>query len=438
MRWTGQRVTVLGAGVSGLAAVRFLQARGAVVFLSEKGRIPQVLQDGGTLRWEEGGHTDRTLLCDAMVVSPGIPPYQFPIRKARAVGIPVWTEVELGLEELRGTVVAVTGTNGKTTVVTLLHHILPGSHLVGNVGQPLSTYPHREGLFIVELSSFQLAYIRHFRPKIAILLNLAPDHLDWHRTVTEYYQAKFRIFQDQTVEDEAILNADDPEIFQRADTIPSQIYWFSVRRPVEPGIYLQDHEIHWVDARGHVCAPFPRTPATDFYREDLLPVILAAVHLGHPLHEILDRLKAFRGLPHRLEYVMEWKGVLFVNDSKATNPHATRFALQKMDAPVILILGGDSKGIDLKELRDVVHDKVRALVAIGENRHQIVEDFGDVVDVQPAESMREAVKKAYHIARPGDVVLLSPACASFDWFTNYKERGRQFRDAARDLASGRL
>ncbi len=441
MRWTGRQVTVLGAGVSGLAACQFLIRQGARVFLSDAKTLDvgvrTKLQDFG-VAFEEGGHTDLTLRCDAMVVSPGIPPFRFPVAKARRIEITVYTEVELGIEEIRGPIIAVTGTNGKSTVATLIHHLLPFSHLVGNIGQPLSTYPHREGIFVMELSSFQLAYLRRFRPRIAILLNLAPDHLDWHRSVEAYYQAKLRIFQDQTPEDEAILNADDPTVVSYADGIPSKTFWFSTQRAVHPGIYLENHHIHIEDVRGHLQVPFPRTPATDFYQEDLLPAILAAYHMGEPMDAIVEQLKTFHGLPHRLEYVLEYKGVLFINDSKATNPHATRFALKKMDAPVVLILGGDTKGVDLSELREAVHEKVRALIAIGENRSKIAEDFGDLVDVQTADSMREAVQKAFRIARPGDIVLLSPACASFDWFQNYKDRGRQFRDATRDLVSGRF
>ena len=436
MAFAGNRVTVLGAGVSGISATHFLLKLGARVLLSEKNTkktLFNLIPAHHNLKIEFGGHSERTLLADSMVVSPGIPPNTFPVERALRIKIPVTTEFELGTRMIRGKTIAITGTNGKTTTATLLHMVLKDSVLCGNIGTPVTSVTNKNGVYVLEVSSFQLFYTVFFRPDIGILLNLAPDHLDWHSSVKEYYTTKFKLFRNQTKNNTAIINADDPEIMKRLHLIPSRILMFSKQEQVKEGIYYANNRLV-VNLNGKsLKLDLPQNPAIDWYIEDIMPVVLTAIYLKVRQNVVYDLLGNFNGLPHRLQHVVTIDGRLFVNDSKATNPHATAFALKKFDRPVILILGGLDKGIDLSVLRPIVQKRVRAIIAIGSNKTKIQKIFGDIVDVYPSSDMVSAVKHAFGVSKRGDVVLLSPGCASFDMFLNYRDRGRKFIDATKTL-----
>lgn len=433
MAFLGNRVTVLGAGISGISATKFLLDFGAKVFLSEKTTKRLDFPITPYFQIETGGHSERTLLCDTMVVSPGIPPHRFPVEKALRIKTPLSTELELGARLLEGKIIAVTGTNGKTTTATLLHQILQDSILCGNIGTPVTSVRKKTGLFVLEVSSFQLFYTRFFRPHIGILLNLAPDHLDWHETLDDYYNAKFKLFKHQQEDDIAILNADDEEITKRLNMIRSKTLMFSIKGQVSEGIYLKNQTLV-ININGkNLKLDLPANPTIQWYIEDIMPVILIAVYLNVPKPKLQELLNEFKGLPHRLQYIATINKKIFVNDSKATNPHATVFALKKFDRPIVLLLGGLDKGIDLSILRPLVQQKVRAIIALGSNRRRIQETFSDIVEVIPSQDIQSAVKQAFDIARTGDVILLSPSCASFDMFRDYKERGRKFIDATKKL-----
>ncbi len=435
-----RRVTILGAGISGRAAARVLAARGNRLLVSDAGRISpsqQVFlqQLGATL--ELGGHTARTLQAEVLVVSPGIPPHRFPVARAQAAGLPVTTELDLGYDRLQGPALAVTGTNGKTTVATLLHRMVPGSILAGNIGNPLVLVPETPRPVVTEVSSFQLHYARRFRARIALLLNLAPDHLDWHGTPEAYFAAKASLFLRMGPEDLAILNADDPQTRALADRLAAHTVFFSLKQEVEGGFVAGNHLQLRLSNRPEVRLPVPEHPAARWYLQNLLAAAVAAYAFHGDAKAIAGVLQAFQGFPHRLELVARRGEVWFINDSKATNPHATAFALQRVASlgPVVLILGGRAKGLNLADLEPALPENLVGIVAIGEAQKDILTIFGRQHRVAPAETLQEAVRLAYRWAQPRGVVLLSPACASFDMFAHYRERGERFKHAVQELAS---
>ncbi len=437
----GKTVSVIGAGISGRAAAAVLARQGNRILVSDQDRPAPRIQAylkrlGAHLEW--GGHTARTLQADALVVSPGVPPHRFPVHRALGSSLPVTTELDLGWDQLQGPVLAVTGTNGKTTVATLLHQMVPGSVLAGNVGNPLLLVPPhlRTHPVVAEVSSFQLFYARRFRPQIAVLLNLAPDHLDWHGSVDAYFRTKLDLLQRLGPNDLAVLNADDPRVRQAGGTLRARVVYFSVQRPVTGG-YVQGHRIVLrLPHRPPATLPLPPHPAARWYQENLVAASVAAYGFHGDLAPLQATLQRFRGFPHRLEPVAQRGQVWFINDSKATNPHATAFALQRVAdlGPVALILGGRAKGLNLAELEPALPSHLAGIVAIGEAAEDILKIFGPRHRVQRATTLEEAVTLAYRWVQPRGVVLLSPACASFDMFANYRERGERFKHAVQKLA----
>ncbi len=438
----GKRVSILGAGISGRAAAAALSQQDNRILVSDRAwpppRIQAYLQNLG-VTLELGGHTARTLQAEVLVVSPGIAPHRFPVHQALTRGLPVTTELDLGWDRLLGPVLAVTGTNGKTTVATLLHQMVPGSVLAGNVGNPLLLVPEQKRHLpvVAEVSSFQLFYGRRFHPRVAVLLNLAPDHLDWHGSAEAYFQAKLDLLHRLGPDDLAVLNADDPRIREVAQHLEARVAYFSVHQKVPGGFVDGNHLVLQMPHRPRTTLRLPDHPAAQWYLEDLLAAALAAYGFHGdptPLQRALDR---FRGLPHRLEPVARKGGVWFVNDSKATNPHATAFALRRVAGlgPVALILGGQDKGLNLADLLAALPPQLAGIVAIGEASEGILKIFGPHHRVQRATTLEEAVRLAYQWVKPRGVVLLSPACASFDMFANYRERGERFKYAVQHLTS---
>ena len=448
MEFQGKRVTVVGLARSGVAACKVLVARGATVLATEQAPAEKLRVDLSDLerlgvRLETGGHTPESILgADLLVVSPGVD-LRLPLfARARATGIPMWSEVELAYRLTTARFLAVTGTNGKSTTTSLLGAMVEAAGLpgvvAGNIGTalcevvPALTSSH---WVVAELSSFQLETIVEFRPHVAVLLNLAPDHLDRYDSVEDYYAAKARIFLNQTADDFAVLNADDPLVVTSAQGIRSRLRLFSRLRTVGDGSFLRGDRL--VVRREGRTEPVCETSTIRIQGvhnvENSLAAAAAASAIGVPVGAMASALAGFPGLPHRLEFVAEVDGVRYVNDSKGTNVNSVWYALQSFDEPIVLLLGGRDKGNDYSLLKEPVQKKVRAIVALGESADTVVENFKHLTRVVKVTSMDGAVGQAERLAQRGDVVLLSPACSSFDWFENYEHRGRVFKELVNRL-----
>ena len=441
----GARVVVLGAARSGVAAAELLAHRGARVILSD---LRDSIGDAARLaaagvRLELGGHRPDTLAdADLIVLSPGVSPRLPAVDRARQQGIPVISEVELAARWLRGRIVAVTGTKGKTTTTLLTgqmfqadgHHVLVG----GNVGTALSSQVESSSpdvVHVVELSSFQLELTDTFRPWIAVMLNLSPDHLDRHASFGEYAEAKARIFANQTSTDAMVINADDPNVLEIARRGRARRLLYGLEHPPDHGVVVANEMVTHRTADG--VRPLLPLSSVRLHGRHLLSDVVAAVAVGTVAgmspNGMRRAVESFTGLEHTLESVGEVGGIRFVNDSKATNIMAARAAIECFD-DVVVILGGRFKGGDLQDLVPVIRSRVDAVIAIGEARSRVRAAFGDHVPVEDAVQMSDAVRRAFAAARPGGVVLLAPACASLDMFTDYAERGRAFKREVARLA----
>lgn len=433
-------VVVAGAGRSGLAAAELLADRGARVTLSD----PAAPADAGRLTAlgitvDVGPHRpDLFAAADLVVLSPGVPPDQPAIAAARAAGVPVMGEIELASRWLTGRVIAITGTKGKSTTTTLAARMLEEAGLPvtagGNLGTALSAQVARtspRALHVVEVSSFQLEGTDTFHPWIAVLLNLSPDHLDRHASFEAYAGAKARVFANQTPEDWAVVNADDAGAMDLARGARARRFDFALDAPLSDGVTIEGHDIVRRD-RG-AAAPLVPLSSVRLPGRHLLGDVLAAAAVGClagvPPAAMQRAVEGFSGLEHALERVAEIDGVTFVNDSKATNIAAARRSLESFDRDVVAIMGGRFKGGRFEDLRDAAAGRVRAIVAIGESAPLIESALGDVVPVEHAASMEDAVRMARAMAGPGSTVLLAPACSSFDMFDDYADRGRQFKKA---------
>jgi UDP-N-acetylmuramoylalanine--D-glutamate ligase len=440
-----KRVVVVGLGVSGFAAARAVVNMGAVVRVTESTTTPAIEERAAYLRAagaevETGGHDlSRLAAADVAVVSPGVPPSTPVIERLRRSGTEVISEVELAYRMSSCDFLAVTGTNGKTTTTSVLAAILQEAGIkaaaAGNIGLPLieaiASIPN-DGAVVAEVSSFQLQTIESFRPRVAVLLNVADDHLDWHRTFDDYVRAKARITENQLHEDVFVFNVDDPTAVRIAGTAKSRAVPFSGRRPVDDGVGVDAGYISYRGRRLLPVAdlPLPGLPGV----EDVAAAACAAIEYGADRAAVVGAVESFRPLRHRLEVVRRLDDVTYIDDSKATNPHATLAAVSQLE-DVVLIAGGRSKGIDLRPLASAV-PPVRAVVAIGEATEELERVFADKVPVARAASMTEAVRLARSQSIPGGSVLLSPGCASLDMFDNYAARGEAFARAVRELMEG--
>jgi UDP-N-acetylmuramoylalanine--D-glutamate ligase len=442
----GKRVTVVGAARSGVAAAELLVRRGASVTLTD---VREHLDEETRLRQagvelELGGHNAATLLrSDLIVTSPGVPYRQPLIEAARQEGVPVMGELELASRWLRGRIVAITGTKGKSTTTTLAGRMLEaGGHRVlvgGNIGHALSAQVDEsteDTIHVVEASSFQLEAAETFHPWIAVLLNFSPDHLDRHSTVDEYAAAKKRIFAQQTAEDWAVLNADDPITLAMAEASRSRRLLFSLQGRIADGIVIDGNMIVRRDGAGR--EPLVPLSAIRLIGPHLVADVLAAAAVaslaGVGGAAMTRAVEGFSGLEHALEPAGEVGGVRFVNDSKATNIEAARRAIESFDRGVVVILGGRFKGGDFRDLLEPLASKQATVIAIGESRPLIADALRDRVAVHEADDMSSAVRTAFASASPGQTVVLAPACASFDMFRDYAERGHAFKREVRRLA----
>ncbi len=441
----GRRVVVLGAARSGLAAVDLLLAHGASVTLSEAratlDEAERLVARGVTL--ELGGHRADTLAAaDLVVLSPGVAPAQPAIEEARRRGVPVIGELELAWRFVEGPVIAVTGTKGKSTTATLIGRMLEaagrGVRLGGNIGLPLSAQVAGSGpdtLHVVEVSSFQLETTVTFRPWIAVVLNLSPDHLDRHGTLEAYRAAKARVFANQQADDWAVVNADDAGARAVAAAAPSRRLEFARTAPLSAGVTVAgDAIVHRGPAGDRRLVPLSAVRVMGAHLlSDVLAAVAVGVITGVAPEVMTDAIASFSGLEHVLEPVAEVGGVRFVNDSKATNVEAARLAIESVAGPVVPIMGGRFKGGDFRAVRDAIKGRAPAVVVVGEARDLIRDAVGDVVPVVEAADMDEAVRLASAWAGPGGTVLLAPGCASFDQFRDYAARGRAFKEAVARL-----
>ncbi|MCY3843590.1 MAG: UDP-N-acetylmuramoyl-L-alanine--D-glutamate ligase [Acidobacteria bacterium] len=445
----GSHVVVVGAARSGLAAAALAARRGARVTVSEVRPAAADAAGAASLRrlgvaLELGGHRPGTFdAADLIVLSPGVSPRIPPVARARAAGVPVISEIELAARWLRGRLVAVTGTKGKSTTTALSGRMLDtGGHRTvvgGNIGQALSSQVDAstpDAIHVVEVSSFQLELTATFRPWIAVCLNLSPDHLDRHGTLEEYARAKARIFANQTGDDAMVINADDPRVLEMARGGRARSLRFAVSRTLSEGVHVNGDAI--AHRSGGVDRRLVPLSAVRLPGRHLLSDVAAAAAVGTLAGVDPDAMtravQSFAGLEHALEFVAEHRGVRYVNDSKATNLAAARAAIECFDRDLVVILGGRFKGGRLADLGAPLAAREAAVVAIGEARPRIREALGDIVTVVDADSMTVAVAAARRLARAGGTVLLAPACASLDMFSDYSARGRAFKEAVGRLS----
>jgi len=455
MEIKGKKVLVVGLGKSGLAAALFLRRQGAQVTVSDvrsaeelAKEIPALIDEG--IAVEAGGHGLLTFRRqDLIVVSPGVPLDTPELVQVQKFGLPIIGELELASHYLRGRVLAITGSNGKTTTTTLAGEVLAAGGLPvqvgGNIGVPVIALvegAREDGWSVLEVSSFQLETTFIFRPQIAVILNITPDHLDRHGSMESYVAAKEKIFAQQTAEDALVLNADDDVAKGAAARAKSRVFWFSRRKVVRQGAFVLEGTILFRAREQDAAEPVMRVeeiPLKGLHNvENVLATVCAARLAGVEAAAIRQAVMAFKAVEHRLEFVATIKGVDYYNDSKATNVDASMKAIAAFPGGIHLILGGKDKNSDYRQMRAMLAERVKAVYTIGAAAEKIHTHIEGAVPVVSAGTLEEAVKRAGSTARPGEIVLLAPACSSFDQFENYEHRGRVFREAVlarRDLAA---
>jgi UDP-N-acetylmuramoylalanine--D-glutamate ligase len=449
MELHNKKTLVVGLGATGIATALFLREQGAQVTVSEKkdrgDLLPATQQlDSTGIVLETGGHQNETFLnADLIVVSPGVSLETPPLPAAAAKGVEIISEIELAYRFITVPIIAVTGTNGKTTTVNLMADLFASSgkraFLGGNVGNPLIEYVlnrNHDDYIIAEVSSFQLEGIRNFKPFISVLLNLNHDHLDRYVSYSDYIAAKARLFINQTPEDYAILNADDPEVQALVPSIRATRLSFSCEHEVSSGIFCKDHQAYFTQGTDQTRFPLDHIHLPGNHnRHNIMASIAVGQLCGCSREAIQHTIENFRGLPHRLEWLGKVDQIGFYNDSKATNVSSTVRALEALNTPVILIAGGKDKGGDYQPLLPLIEQKVKTLILIGEAQEKMVHAFQNTTSIVCAETFEEAFMKSLDHATSGDTVLLSPACSSFDMFKSYEERGETFKALVRNLSN---
>ncbi|MBM3773910.1 MAG: UDP-N-acetylmuramoyl-L-alanine--D-glutamate ligase [Acidobacteria bacterium] len=437
MELRGARVLVVGLERSGLAAIQLLAAKGALVRVTDLRPLEELPEARGRLAGLGAGFEPQSpetfkKPVDLIVLSPGVPADLEPVAAARLRGVPVIGEVELAFWYLEGGIIGITGSNGKTTTTALTGHILRESGLAaqvgGNIGAPATgmVASSRAGQWnVLELSSFQLETIQTFRANLAVVLNVTPDHLDRHHTFADYVAAKGRIFENQQAGDFAVLNADDAACVAFAGQAKSAPVWFSSTRPVTPGLWLSEGKVWFDDELLIEAREIPMRGRHNV--ENVMAAAAAARLAGAPINGMAAAIRSFAGVEHRLEFVRSVGGVEFYNDSKATNVDATLKAVDAFGGGLWVILGGKDKGSDYTPLREPLRAKARAALLIGAAAPLIARQLDSAVPVIEAGTIESAVLRAHRSARPGETVLLAPACASFDQFRNFEHRGEVFK-----------
>ena len=460
----GKQITVIGAARSGLAVAKLLAAHGATVFLTERGEIDaddRAALDAAGVAYESGGHTERALAADFIAISPGVPTQSDLVQQALAQDLAVYSEVEVASWFCDAPIVAITGSNGKTTTTSLVAHVFRTAQrplvVAGNIGTAFADHVDEcQGTTVVlEVSSFQLDHIDQFRPRVSVSLNVTPDHLDrYDHDFDLYAQSKFRIFENQQPGDILVYNHDDDLVREHAERAVARHgvagYPISIEHELDRGAFVR------TAADGHESIILRLTsPVADGTQnpmeEVLMPTHNLALRGRHNLYNSLaaaisarameissdvvrESLASFEGVPHRLEAVREVGGVKYVNDSKATNVNAVWYALESFDQPIVLIAGGKDKGNDYEPIKSLVRERCRGVIGLGESGDKVLRELGDLAKAAArAETMEEAIQFARLMAEPGDIVLLSPACASFDMYKNYEDRGDTFKRIVNSL-----
>jgi len=443
------KIVILGAGESGVGAALLAKQKGYNVFVSDASAIKPIFQselEANAIPFESGRHDmERILEADEVMKSPGIPEKNELVKQIRAKGIPVISEIEFGFRYKGDSkIVAITGSNGKTTTTSLLYHICKTADqdvaIVGNIGfsfaRQIAVDPKK--LYVIEVSSFQLDDIKTFRPDIAILLNITEDHLDRYNYQFEYYiKSKFRIIENQTEKDCFIYCIDDEVVVKHLEllTTNTNLLPFSMKQELKKGGYIKNEQMMLKIQEERVTMSiydFALKGKHNAY--NTMAASIAASTLGIRKEKIREAVSNFHNLEHRMEFVATVKGVDFINDSKATNVNSTWYALESMQKPTILILGGVDKGNDYALVADLVKEKVKAIVCMGTDNSKLIEFFkGKVEQIIEVDTAKKAVNASFKLAEKGDVVLLSPACASFDLFKNYEDRGHQFKESVKEL-----
>lgn len=440
MNLEGKKVLVIGLGKTGKALCNFLIQRKAQVKVSEKNPPTNLERDmgfwsGKNLTVETGPHNRLSFLdADLIIPSPGVP--MLPeMEEAQANGIPIISEAELASRFLKGKIVGITGSNGKSTTTTLTHKILKDgrleAYLAGNIGTPLISFVDKSAdhhIYVTELSSFQLEHIESFSAAVSVFLNLSPDHLDWHKSFKNYFEAKKKLFMAQKESGFAILNRDDTAVWALAEEAPAQVFAFSRQKKIQNGCSIENEWIVLRDKREEKIMKISDIPLPGAHNLDN---VMASALVGHllsvPVPLIRESIKNFQGLEHRLEKVSNIRGVEFYNDSKATNVEAAITSIISFNQPIILVLGGRDKGSDFKKLRKPVLERVKKIFLIGEAKEKIKRALKNYIPMSYVTSLKEAVVEGFASANPGEIVLLAPACTSFDMFRNFEERGKIFK-----------
>jgi UDP-N-acetylmuramoylalanine--D-glutamate ligase len=441
MELKNKKTLVVGLGVTGVATSLFLKERGAQVTVSEqrdREEVLPIIQQLSTqgIELEIGTHRRETFAnADLIVVSPGVPLDIAPLQAAHERGVEIISEIELAYRYIQKPIIAVTGTNGKTTTVNLIAEIFKTAgkkiFLGGNVGNPLIEYVlhrHDADYIIAEISSFQLEGIHTFKPFISVLLNLHHDHLDRYASYSDYIAAKARLFTNQSTGDYAVLNADDPEIQKMSSALNTTTLYFSSERRVPCGIYYKNHHVYFTNGTAQTCLSFDHLYLQGNHNlHNIMAAVVVSKLCGCPQEKIRHAVCHFKGLPHRLEFLQEVNKVKFYNDSKATNVSSVARALEALAPPVILIAGGKDKGGDYRPLAPLIKQKVKTLILLGEATEKMSRTFQTATPIIVAKTLEEAFRRSLEEASPGDTILLSPARSSFDMFANYKERGNVFK-----------
>lgn len=443
-----KRIVILGGGESGVGTAILAKEKGYEVFVSDFGKLKGNYKDVLTnfeIEWEEGGHTQSRILNATLVMkSPGIPDTAPIVQELLSHDIPVISEIEFAAQFTDAKIIAITGSNGKTTTTMLAGFILEQAGLnvgvAGNIGDSFAKMVSQESkdVYVLEISSFQLDGVLDFAPHIAVLTNITPDHLDrYEYDFDKYIASKFRIAMNQTANDYLIYDADDPVIVDwlKRHPVQSQLLPFSLSKKVPQGAYIEDNTINLnIDNKQFTMKIQQLALKGQHNTKNAMAAATVANLLNIRKATIRESLEGFQGVEHRLEQVLKIGNVQYINDSKATNVNATFYALDSMSSPTVWIVGGVDKGNDYRDLYPLINEKVKAIICLGVDNAKLLEHFGNMVEViVETPAMTEAVKIAYKIAEKGDNVLLSPACASFDLFDNYEDRGRQFKNAVRNL-----
>jgi UDP-N-acetylmuramoylalanine--D-glutamate ligase len=443
MEIENKKISIIGAVRSGLGAAKLAKYFGAIVFVSDAGNAEKLASSIDFLKkenidFEIGSHSKKVFDCDLMVVSPGVPSDGDIIKSAKEKNLKIISEIEFASYFCKGNIIGITGTNGKTTTASLCGYLFnecnAKTYTAGNIGLAFSEISSevKEDEFVsLEISSFQLDLIDMLKPKIGMILNITPDHLNrYENSVEKYAQSKLRIFENQDANDYLILNNDSELLKQYFRSTKSNLYFFSTTKKIANGCYLSDGEIMFVknNVEEFSCKVSDVFIKGDHNIQNVMAVIIAAKILNLNNKKIIEALKSFKGVEHRLELVREIEGIKFINDSKATNIDSVAVALKSFDEPIFLILGGQDKGNNYSEIENIVVEKVKKIYAIGSSSEKIFNFFHNKVKTEIKKDFDEVVNSALSEARSGEVVLLSPACASFDMFDNYEHRGKVFKN----------